>query len=81
MSYTVITGGFTSSGSPAPAAIHQPSFDTSEEALDYTLDLIAQGETHIQISDGSGHAVSGEELVACLKGQKKIADFFPQDSN
>ena len=81
MSYIVITGGFTSTGQPAPAAIHQPDFDTPANALEYARHLIAEGEIQIQISDGDGHDVQGEELVACLKGEKNIADFFPKDSN
>jgi hypothetical protein len=80
MQYVVTTGG-SDGERPAAAAIHEPAFNTPADALEYARKLANDGETYIQISDGSGHTVQGRELEACLNGLKKITDCFPAQSN
>lgn len=77
MYYTIITGGFDSNGRPAPAQIHQPPFKNIDDALTYARQLISNGERYIQITDGHGHSLQAQDLVACLEGRAKADDFLP----
>jgi hypothetical protein len=73
MRYTVTTGGTDESGRPAPLAVHQPDFGTPDEALDYVRHLVMKGERYISIQDGNGDSVCGDDLGACLRGEKQLS--------
>jgi hypothetical protein len=79
MRYTVLTGGGRDpvTGELIPPGVVEMQFDRPEEALVCASSLFAEGEKHIHIVDERGRRVSGDDLLACMIGQKKIGGFFP----
>ena len=53
-----------------PTAIDQkPDLDS---ALAHACLLIADGKPNVAIQDGEGKKISGNDLVACCNGEKKL---------
>lgn len=71
MSYSVYSHGFDADGRPAPAAI-DPNFSSVEEALAHACTLLSRGVPNIAIRDGNGKSISGDDLAACCRGEKKL---------
>jgi hypothetical protein len=68
MAYTVTHGTI-------PAGIDSgqgPRGFTLEEALAHACGLLAQRYINVAIQDGKGRSISGDALVACCMGVKKL---------
>jgi hypothetical protein len=63
MSYLVTFG-------TGPTAIDQKP--DLHSALAHACQLIADGHPNVTIQDGEGRRISGNDLVACCNGEKKL---------
>jgi hypothetical protein len=71
MRYIVTSG---SAAKHAPAAIDEAvdqSFELAD-ALAHACRLIDEGLPDVAITDGGGRSISGDELLACCRGDKEI---------
>jgi hypothetical protein len=58
----------------APAAIdvgHRGGFDLNQ-ALAHACQLLSEGAPNVAILDGTGRSISGDDLLACCKGEKTL---------
>jgi len=62
MSYIVTHG---SGPGPAPIDLGKPQDFDLEGALAHACDLLAAGTGNVTITDGAGHSISGNDLIAC----------------
>lgn len=72
--YFVTFGGYAN-GKPAPAAINIGSprpFELSE-ALAYSCQLLREQKEYVTIRDGMGNSISGDDLIACCRGEKTLS--------
>lgn len=73
--YKVQFGGRGEYRKPAPIAIDQPAsgmpFDL-EGALNHARQLLLEGKPDVAIYDGDGRSISGNDLVACCNGARKL---------
>lgn len=70
MAYMVTHGG----PPPGAAAIDVGAvagFDL-DGALAHACRLLSDGALNVAIQDGAGHSISGDDLLACCKGEKKL---------
>jgi len=76
MHYFVTFGGFYAGGKPAAAAIDSGSLHLPFEladALAHACHLLGEQEANVAIIDGNGNSISGDDLVACCKGEKTLS--------
>lgn len=73
--YFVTFGGFDANGKPTPAAIDvgSPKSFQLSEALAHACRLLSEGKQHVAIGDGMGKSISGDDLVACCRGDKTLS--------
>ena len=45
-----------------------------DEALNKARQMYEDGLASVSIKDGAGHQIDGDELLACITGQKKITE-------
>lgn len=74
MTYFVTSYGFDADGHPAPAAIDTPANGVFnlEDALSHACALLKQSVPNVAIKDGNGVSISGDELIACCRGEKTL---------
>ena len=65
MAYSVTFGN-----RPGPVAVHE-EFDL-DRALVHACRLLSEGHMDVAIQDGNGKRVSGDKLLACCEGKKKL---------
>jgi hypothetical protein len=73
MAYYVTFETFNSSNKPLPVGIDAgplPEGFNLDDALAHARMLLSEGNQHATISDGAGHSISGDDLVACCVGKK-----------
>jgi hypothetical protein len=46
----------------------------NHEALEQARDMVQRGMTNVSIQDNAGHAIDGDDLLACVKGEKVLSD-------
>ncbi|HEX4159201.1 MAG TPA: hypothetical protein VHY79_12050 [Rhizomicrobium sp.] len=55
------------------AALDVPDREfTLEAALAHACRLMAEGKNNVTIGDADGHSISGGDLAACCKGDKRL---------
>lgn len=54
-----------------PAAVDL-GFPDAKSALDHASRLISEGHENVAIQDGNGRYISGDDLIACCNGDKKL---------
>ena len=50
---------------------HGGGFDL-QQALAHACRLLSEGESGVAIQDGTGRSISGDDLLACCKGEKTL---------
>jgi len=77
MPYTVTFETFETSGRPGPAGLDlgpQPQGFDLNGALRHACQLLRERQQNVTIQDGAGHAISGNDLLACCEGQRNLTD-------
>jgi hypothetical protein len=65
---------FGAAAKNAPAAIDEPAGKPFElaDALAHACRLIDEQVPNVAIIDGNGRSISGDDLIACCRGDKEI---------
>ena len=69
MSY-ILTHG--SGPGPAPIDTGNPRDFDLDGALAHAHELLAAGTENVAITDGAGHSISGNDLIACCNGDMTL---------
>jgi hypothetical protein len=69
MTYIVTHG--TGHG-PQPIDVGNPQSFDLDSALAHACRLLSEGLPNVAIQDGGGRSISGQDLLACCKGEKKL---------
>ena len=71
MRYIVTSGAAAKRAAAAIDEAAEQSFELAD-ALAHAYRLIDEGLPNVAITDGGGRSISGDELLACCRGDKEI---------